>query len=271
MTSEGEKTGNPESTREVDLESTREADLKSTHKVEIKDAVDPDDIEILHDDVYDVAEEEAGAAESAGKVVPEWLKKLDAGQGADPEKKQESNAAGKKTHKKTTKADMLEHLSRKNEMLQKLRERLVETEKVVEIKEDRLMRLAAEFENYKKRTSREWDLLKNQANAGLLTEVLSVLDDLDRAFEHSGDSIEHFRDGIALIHSSLIDMLKRNGLREIESAGKPFDPQFHEAVAEVNSENIEPGFVAEVITKGYLLNDQVIRPAKVVVSKGSGE
>ena len=156
-------------------------------------------------------------------------------------------------------------------MLQSLRERLVETEKVVEIKEDRLMRLAAEFENYKKRTSREWELLKNQANAGLLSEVLGVLDDLDRAFEHSGDSIEHFRNGVVLIHSSLLDLLKRNGLREIESAGKPFDPQFHEAVAEMNSKNIEPGFVAEVILKGYLMNDQVIRPAKVVVSKGSGE
>lgn len=243
MTSEGEKTGKTE----------------SAHKVEIKDTVDPDDIEILHDDVYDPEDKGSESAEPAGKEVPEWLKK------------QDGKAAGKKRPKKTTKADMLELLARKNEMLQKLRERLVETEKVVEIKEDRLMRLAAEFENYKKRTSREWDLLKNQANAGLLEEVLGVLDDLDRAFEHSGDSIEHFRDGVVLIHSSLLDLLKSNGLREMESAGKPFDPQFHEAVAEMNSENIESGFVAEVIQKGYLLKDQVIRPAKVVVSKGSGE
>jgi molecular chaperone GrpE len=255
LTSEGEKTGKPESAR----------------RVEIKDVVDSDDIEILHDDVYDAEEGGSEEAEPAGKEVPEWLKKRDVEQEGNPEKMPEGMAAGKKRPRKTTKADMLEHLSRKNEMLQKLRERLVETEKVVEIKEDRLMRLAAEFENYKKRTSREWDLLKNQANAGLLTEVLGVIDDFDRAFEHSGDSIEHFRDGIVLIRSSLLYLLKRYGLREIESAGKPFDPQFHEAVAEMNSENIEPGFVAEVILKGYLMNDQVIRPAKVVVSKGRGE
>ena len=136
---------------------------------------------------------------------------------------------------------------------------------------DRFLRVSAEFENYKKRTRQEWELLINQANAELLTEILGILDDLDRAFEHSGDSIEHFRDGVVLIHSSLLDLLKRKKLREIEAAGKPFDPQYHEAVAEMNSENIEPGFVAEVIQKGYLLKDQVIRPAKVVVSKGSGQ
>ncbi len=251
MTSEGDKTGKS----------------KSNRKVEIKDTVGPDDIEILHDDVDN--DDDAGSEAPPERVVPDWLKNLDGDQEYNPDIKQEGKAAGKKKHKKTTKADMVEHLSRKNEMLQKLRERLVETERVVEIKEDRLMRLAAEFENYKKRTSREWDLHKNQANAGLLSEMLGVLDDLDRAFEHSGDSIEHFRDGVALIYSSLIDLLRRNGLSEIESAGKPFDPQYHEAVAEMHNENIEPGFVAEVVQKGYLLNDQVIRPAKVVVSKGS--
>ena len=255
MTSEGEKTG----------------DAGSARKVEIKDTVGPEDIEILHDDVV----EEEGIAQVDDKVEidnsdgPEWLKKIDTETEGKPGKKPKGRDTGRKKSKKASQADMLDHLARKNEMLQQLRERLVETEKIVVLKEDRLIRLAAEFENYKKRTSREWDLLKNQANAGLLSEVLGVLDDLDRAFEHSGDSIEHFRDGITLIHSSLLDLLKRNGLSEIDSAGKPFDPQFHEAVAEMHSENVEAGFVAEVILKGYKLNDQVLRPAKVVVSKGS--
>lgn len=255
MTSEGEKTGKAGPAR----------------RVEIKDTIGPDDIEVLHDDVDD--EESGKKVEETVEIDvtddPEWTRKIDASEEPKPEEKPRVKETGKKRAKKASQADMAEHLARKNEMLQKLRERLVETEKIVEIKEDRLIRLAAEFENYKKRTSREWDLLKNQANAGLLTEVLGVLDDLDRAFEHSGDSIEHFRDGISLIHSSLLDMLKRNGLNEIESAGMPFDPQYHEAVAEMHSENVEAGFVAEVILKGYMLNDQVIRPAKVVVSKGS--
>ena len=257
MTSEGENTGKTGSTR----------------KVEIKDKVDPDDIEILHDDVDD---EEVGGSATVNPedpvgpsdgARPEWLQEL----AAESAGKSEGKDTGKKRSKKASKAKIAEHLARKNEMLQKLRERLVETEKVVALKEDRLFRLAAEFENYKKRTRREWDLHKNQANAVLLTEILGVLDDLDRAFEHSGDSIEHFRDGIVLIHSSLRDLLTRNGLSEIEAADKLFDPQFHEAVADMHSEIVETGFVAEVILKGYTLNDQVIRPAKVVVSKGRGE
>ncbi len=257
MTSEGEKTGKTESSR----------------KTETQDLVDPDDIEILHDDVED---EDGGeslpvtpekSVEAAGKSELEWLRNPD----DETYKKSDGKKSGKKRPKKASKAELADHLIRKNEMLQRLRERLIETEKVVEIKEDRLMRLAAEFENYKKRTRQEWELLINQANAELLTEILGILDDLDRAFEHSGESNEHFRDGITIIHSSLLDLLKRKKLREIEAAGKPFDPQYHEAVAEMKSEDVEEGIVAEVVQKGYMLNDQVIRPAKVVVSKGSGQ
>jgi molecular chaperone GrpE len=104
-----------------------------------------------------------------------------------------------------------------------------------------------------------------------MTEILGILDDLDRAFEHAGDSIEHFREGISLIHNSFVEMLRRNGLGEIESAGKPFDPQYHEAVAEMHTDEVDAGVVAETVLKGYMLNGQVIRPARVVVSKGSGE
>jgi molecular chaperone GrpE len=192
-------------------------------------------------------------------------------EGSKKARKSGGKESGHRRSKKATRAEIADHLARKNEMLQKLRERLVETEESLELKEDRLIRLAAEFENYKKRTRREWDLLKNQANAGLLTEILGILDDLDRAFEHSGDSIEQFRNGIALIHSSLLDLLRRNGLMEIEALGRAFDPQYHEAVAEMHSEEVESGFVAEVVLKGYMLNDQVLRPARVVVSKGSEE
>lgn len=240
--------------------------------MEIQDPVDPDDIEILHDDVE---EEDGGGAsleapeksvEKAGDKNSEWLKNID----NVTDEKPVDVESGKKRPKKASKAELAEHLARKNEMLQQLRQRLTETEKIVNIKEDRLMRLAAEFENYKKRTRQEWDLLKIQANAGLLQDILGVLDDLERAFEHSGDSFEHFRDGITLIHSSLLDLLGRSGLSEIEALGQPFDPQYHEAIAEMPSDDVEAGVVAEVILKGYMLNDQVLRPSKVVVSKGNG-
>jgi molecular chaperone GrpE len=251
------------------LTSEKEKNMNEGGKkrIEIRNSAETDDIEPIRE----------GDAED-----PAWLKKLDGdgpvedaenaavGQnGAEPDPA--LGRSGRKKSGKSAENDLVEHLARKNDMLQKLRERLEETEKLVVAKEDRLVRLAAEFENYKKRTSREWDLLKNQANAGLMTEILGVLDDLDRAFEHSGDSVEHFMEGISLIHTSLVELLKRNGLTEIESVGKPFDPQYHEAIAEMSSEEIEAGHVAEVVQKGYMLNDQVIRPAKVVVSRGSDE
>jgi molecular chaperone GrpE len=264
LTSEGKKTG-------------------SHRKVEIQDAADPGDIEILHEEAEDEeevtssGETDEGSVETAGDKDPEWLRKLDSqtesesrgGESGPGEESGPEAESGKKKPKKTSKAELAEHLARKNEMLQTLKERLAEKEKALDIKEDRLMRLAAEFENYKKRTRQEWDLLKNQANAGLLKDILGVLDDLDRAFEHSNDSTEHFRDGITLIHTSLLELLGRNGLSEIEAVGKPFDPQYHEALAETSSEYFEEGIIAEVVQKGYMLNDQVIRPARVVVSRGS--
>ena len=217
-------------------------------EAEVREDVRPEDIKVIREN-HDWEDDGAGEHEEEA--------------GAEEKK------SGKKKAKKLSKAELAAQFARKNEMLQKLRERLAETEEALESKEDRLKRLAAEFENYKKRTRKEQDLLKNQANAVLVSELLGILDDLDRAFEHAGDSIEHFRDGISLIHNSLLDLLKRNGLDEIVSAGKPFDPQFHEAVAHMNSDVVEEGVVAEVVLKGYMLNDQVIRPSRVVVSKGS--
>ena len=229
------------------LTSEDEKNGKTGTSEEVKEDVRPEDIEVLRD-AEDWAEGGEGEqAETGGR------------------------RSGRKKARKVSKADLAAQFARKNEMLQKLRERLEETEKLLDKKEDRLVRLAAEFENYKKRTRKEQDLLKNQANAQLMTEILGILDDLDRAFEHAGDSMEHFREGISLIHNSFVEMLRRNGLGEIESAGKPFDPQYHEAVAEMHTDEVDAGVVAETVLKGYMLNGQVIRPARVVVSKGSGE
>lgn len=194
----------------------------------------------------------------------------DGPQGPDGDPRSGDAKTGRKRPKKHRDKDLAELLSRKNEMLQDLENRLAESEQAIAKYEDRLLRLAAEFENYKKRTRREWELHEKQANAGLVKGLLHVLDDFARALEASEDAGGHFREGIRLISASLTEVLARNGLREIEAAGKPFDPQFHEAVGEIEAGEIEPGRVAEVLQRGYMFHDQVLRPARVLVAKETG-
>src|ERR671935_583386 len=133
---------------------------------------------------------------------------------------------------------------------------------------DRLQRLAAEFDNFRKRSAREQASLIERANERLVKELLPVLDDLARALEaaeeHEGAKLE---EGVRLVHRSLADLLAKEGLAEIETDGA-FDPHVHEALLSQLSE-AEEGDVIEVVQKGYTLGDKVLRPARVVVSAGA--
>ncbi len=176
---------------------------------------------------------------------------------------------GAKGAKKISRKELLKLISKKNDMLQQMENEITAQEEELKIKEDRLLRVAAEFENYKKRTRREWELLEQKAKAELITDILGALDDFDRALEALGERDDHVADGVILIVTSLKDILKRSGLREIEALGKKFDPQYHEAVGGMESEDVEEGLVVHVVQKGYELNDRLLRPAKVIVSKKS--
>ena len=135
---------------------------------------------------------------------------------------------------------------------------------------DRLQRLAAEFDNYRKRGAREQAELATRANERLVKELLPVLDDLGRALEAAGDHEEaKLEEGVRLVHRSLEGLLERQGLAEIETEGK-FDPHVHEALLTQPSE-LPEGDVLQVIQKGYKLGDRVLRPARVVVSAGPPE
>lgn len=203
--------------------------------------------------------------EESLETVPEEEESTeDSGRRAEPRSKAERERS-----KKAGRGELAELLSRKNEMLQQMEKKLSEAEQAIARKEDRLLRLAAEFENYRKRTSREWELHKQQANADLMTSLLGVLDDFDRAFEAAEGADDHFREGISLIRASLLEALSRSGLEPIEAHGREFDPQYHEAMGEMESETVEKGHVAEVVQKGYMLKDQVLRPSRVIVSRGS--
>src|SRR3954469_2113310 len=146
-----------------------------------------------------------------------------------------------------------------------LEERLAEVERERDEYLNDLKRVAADFENYRKRVARDQESLVARAHERLVKELLPVLDDLERALaageEHEEAKLE---EGVRLVHRSLEDALKREGLAEIETNGR-FDPHVHEALLSQPSEK-EEGSVLEVLQKGYRLGDHVIRPARVIVA-----
>ena len=149
-------------------------------------------------------------------------------------------------------------------------ERLEAAEAKAEEHLNDLKRLAADFENYRKRTARDQASLVARAHERLVKELVPVLDDLERALV-AADRHEEAQlvDGVKLVHRSLRELLEREGLAEIETDGR-FDPHVHEALLAQPSEQDE-GAVIDVLQKGYRLGDRVLRPARVVVSAGTVE
>jgi molecular chaperone GrpE len=131
--------------------------------------------------------------------------------------------------------------------------------------DDRLLRLAADFENYKKRAARERQEYVQLANERLIAELIPILDDLERALSAAEQHEEaQLEEGVLLVHRSLAGLLERHGVKAIETDGK-FDPYVHEALLSQPSE-AEEGSVIDVVQKGYKLGDRVVRPARVVVA-----
>ena len=131
--------------------------------------------------------------------------------------------------------------------------------------DDRLLRLAADFENYKKRAARERQEYVALANERLIGELLPILDDLERALSAAEQHREaQLEEGVRLVHRSLASLLERHGVTAIETEGR-FDPHVHEALLSQPSE-AEEGSVLDVVQKGYKLGDRVVRPARVVVA-----
>jgi len=128
---------------------------------------------------------------------------------------------------------------------------------------DMARRLQADFDNYRKRTQRENEEFRKYACSSIVTDLLPVVDDLDRALEHAGEETE-FVKGIRGVRANLMKVLEANGLQEIPADGK-FDPNVHEALCTVDGE--EEDMVAEVFQKGYTLNGKVLRYSKVKVTR----
>lgn len=135
---------------------------------------------------------------------------------------------------------------------------------------DKQLRLLAEFENYKKRTTRERLELMSSASKDVILALLPILDDFDRAKKSADDpeTGEHFSEGVNLVYHRLSNTLQSLGLKVMDSTNQPFDPDMHDAITEIQVPTEElKGKVIDTIEKGYLLNDKIIRHAKVVVGK----
>ena len=132
---------------------------------------------------------------------------------------------------------------------------------------ERLLRTAADFDNYRKRVARDQAELSRRVTERVLAELLPVADDLERAHEAATEHEEaKLEEGVRLVHRSLSALLERHGLTEIETEGA-FDPHIHEALMARPADGAEPGSVVEVVQKGYRLGDRVVRPARVIVAE----
>lgn len=133
--------------------------------------------------------------------------------------------------------------------------------------QDRLMRLAAEFDNFRKRTAREWQEHRRRAGSDVLREMIELVDNFERALDSPAEDADGLRKGVELIHQQLLSSLQKFGVESVAAEGMEFDPQQHEALMMVDSDEVESQHVVQVIQKGYALNGEILRPARVTVSK----
>jgi molecular chaperone GrpE len=182
-------------------------------------------------------------------------------------KKKKPAGKGSGTRGKPSEQEIFQRLMEKNEVILQLSKKNVELEAKHKALHDKRVRLLAEFENYRKRTRKEWELLKEQTKAEVIVEILSVVDDFERALIALEDQSDEFTQGIRLIYNNLLATLAKFGVTKMIALGEIFDPNYHMAVASIDSEEVESNHVVEVIQEGYLLDGTVIRPANVVIAK----
>ena len=170
----------------------------------------------------------------------------------------ETEETSKKSEKVKETAPKKEKKSKKDSEIEKLKAEL-------EQKNDVLLRTAAEFDNYKKRTEREKSGVAEYARAGIIKQLLPILDNIDRAAGADRESPDYIK-GIELIVKQLEGLSEKLGIEEIAKQGETFDPNLHEAVMHIEDENLGENVIAEVLQKGYKTGDTIIRHAMVKVA-----
>ncbi len=134
---------------------------------------------------------------------------------------------------------------------------------------DRMLRQAAEFDNFRKRKHKEEMEWMRTARESVIRDLLPVVDDFERLLLNGIPGGEAQMKGVELIRGKLMSILEGKGLKPMDALGKRFDPDYHDAMLTVERDDVEPGIVVDVHENGYLMNDRVLRHAKVIVSKGA--
>jgi molecular chaperone GrpE len=144
--------------------------------------------------------------------------------------------------------------------------------------EDRALRAVAEADNIRKRADKAVENAHKYALESLTEKLLPVLDSFEKAVEKAADdgqesdgSVHATLEGVELSYRLFIDVLQKAGIKSIDPTGEPFDPEYHEAMSMLENPDAEPGSVLEVVQKGYILNDRLVRPARVLVAKDMSE
>ena len=148
-----------------------------------------------------------------------------------------------------------------------LADEIVELRKERDALHDRLLRQAAEFDNYRKRVDRERKDASQYAAIEFIQELLPIIDDFERALQTDAPGAESYRQGLEIIHRALMEMLRKRGITAIDAAGTDFDPQVHQAVSYEAQPGRRDGEVIEEFRRGYRLGDRLVRPAMVKVAK----
>lgn len=147
-----------------------------------------------------------------------------------------------------------------------LQQKLEEANRQLKKQKDLLLRTAAEYDNYRKRTAREKDALYGEATASAVLEILTVVDSLERALEQKDCSAEDMRKGVELVYKQMQSALEKLHVEEMGREGETFDPAFHNAISHVEDENSGENVIVKVFQKGYKIGDRVIRHAMVQVA-----
>jgi molecular chaperone GrpE len=217
------------------------------------------------DGIDDPTDEEGGAIEAS----PEMAEALREATEAVESRHSERDKAGARGGDPAS-ADKLtiEMLSRELQELKGLHE---EKLKELEDQREQQLRLQAEFENFRRRSLKEKQESLKFGHQNLVKDLLSAVDNLERALEHgaqnAGPETQGILDGVELVHREVLGALAKHGVQEIEAEGQPFDPANHEAMGQVPNAEVPPNTVLQVLQKGYRIHDRMLRPARVIVSR----
>lgn len=158
--------------------------------------------------------------------------------------------------------------------LQSLKDEFESRCKELEEARERYVRLQAEFENFRRRTLKEKQESLRYGQQNLIKDLLSTVDNLERALGHGEQSadadLQSILQGVELVHRELLAALVKQGVKVVDPTGEPFDPAYHEAMGQVPSTEVPPNSVVQVLQKGYLLQDRMLRPARVLVARAPG-